>query len=308
VPRCHIKKINLKQTAMKKINLKQTALSVVIATLLVSSVYAAENDNQPLIDDMRRLLDQAERDRSANARFLKQARDMLSSYELPWHLSVLDENFSDGDYTRNPAWIVDAGQFQVARGVGLRSQVPVQAARAPASRQDTPRDAVSQILEILRQGSPQQPTQQQAPAAPTVSAIHTVVPIPNSFQIEVDVSVEPGGSDSSFSFGPYQGERRDTGYQLVYRGGAQPIIELHRLTSGRNAIVEIYDNLPIPDDHLHTLTWQRRNDGTMSVLLDGSELFATSDRGLRDPFTGFSLLNETGGFAFSRVRIDGEAK
>jgi len=43
-------------------------------------------------------------------------------------------------------------------------------------------------------------------------------------------------------------------------------------------------------------------------LLDGSELFATSDRGLRDPFTGFSLLNETGAFAFSRVRIDGEAR
>jgi len=158
------------------------------------------------------------------------------------------------------------------------------------------------------QGSNDQPVQQQTTTRSVLASIHTEMAISNSFMIEVDVSSLAGSGSSSFSFGPYQGERRNTGYQLVYRGGTKPVIELHRLTSGRNAIVEIREDVPLFDDSLHTLTWQRRNDGEMTVLLDGSELFRTSDRGLREPFSGFSLTNEAGQFAFSRVRILGETR
>jgi len=281
-------------------------LSAVFAALLTGPVYAAEDNNQVLIDDMTRLLDQAEKNRSANARFLQEARDLLRSYEWPWNLSLLDETFRDGDYTRNPTWIVDAGQFQVVRGVGLRSQATTQTTQAPAANQPGQGDAVSQILNILLQGANDQPVQQQTTTRSELAAIHTEVAIPNSFLIEVDVtSLAESGN---FSFGPYQGDGRDTGYQLVYRGGTSPAIELHRLTSGRNAIVEMHEDMPLFDDRPHTLTWQRRNDGEMKVLLDGNELFTTSDRGLRDPFRGFTLINQSGQFAFSRVRIHGETE
>jgi len=290
---------------MKNIYRSKPVLSAVFAALLVGPVYAAEDNNQALIDDMTRLLDQAEKNRSANARFLQEARDLLRSYEWPWHESLLDETFRDGDYTRNPTWIVDAGQFQVVRGVGLRSQATTQTTRAPAANQPRQGDAVSQILNILLQGSNDQPVQQQTTTHSELASIRTEMAISNSFLIEVDVaSLADSGS---FSIGPYQGERRDTGYQLVYRGGINPVIELHRFTSGRNAIVEIHEDMELFDDRVHTLTWQRRNNGEMTVLLDGSELFRTSDRGLRDPFSGFSLTNEAGRFAFSRVRIYGES-
>jgi len=291
---------------VKNTYILKPVLSVFIATLLFGSAYAAEDSNQALIDDMTRLLDRAEKNRSANSRFLKEARDLLRSYEWPWNESLLDETFRDGDYTHNPTWIVDAGQFQVVRGVGLRSQATTQTTQAPATDQGRSGDAVSQILNILLQGVNEQPVQQETTTRSELASIHTVVAISNSFLIEVDVSSL--ADNGSFSFGPYQGDRRNTGYQLVYRGGTNPVIELHRFTSGRNAVVEIRENVRLFDDRLHTLTWQRRNDGEMTVLLDGSKLFTTSDRGLRDAFSGFSLTNETGQFAFSRVRIHGETR
>ncbi|MEX2523411.1 MAG: hypothetical protein WD750_00490 [Gammaproteobacteria bacterium] len=283
-------------------------LSAIITALLVGTVYAADDINQALIDDMTRLLDQAEKNRSVNYRFLMEARELLRSYEWPWHESLLDETFRDGDYTHNPAWVVDAGQFQVIRGVGLRSQETIQTTPESAVDENRSRDAVSRILDILLQGTDEQPVQQETTARSEAASIHIKMAISNSFLIEVDVSSLAGNGDSGFSFGPYQGDRRDTGYLLVYRGGTKPAIELHRYTYGRNAIVEIRENVPLFDDRLHTLTWQRRNDGEMTVLLDGSKLFTTSDRGLRDPFSGFTLMIEAGQFAFSRVRIHGEKR
>jgi len=120
---------------MKNAYLSKPLLSAVFAALLVGQTYAAEDNNQALIDDMTRLLDQAEKNRSANARFLKEARDLLRSYEWPWNESLLEETFRDGDYTKNPVWIVDAGQFQVVRGVGLRSQATTQTTQVPAAGQ-----------------------------------------------------------------------------------------------------------------------------------------------------------------------------
>jgi len=295
---------------MKILFTTKLLLPLVLSALLTNNLYAAENNNQALIDDMTGLLDQAEKDRSANTRFLKQARDLLRSYEWPWQTSLLEESFRDGDYTRSPVWVVDSGKFKVVRGQGLQSQASTPSTAPTAVTQGQPNDAVSLILDILRQGTATNQTQQAAPVATRLvpAAIHTVVPITNSFLIEVDVSSLVNSADSGFSIGPYQGERRDTGYQLVYRGGSRPALELHRFTAGRNAIVEVREDITLLDDAIHTLIWLRRNDGEMSVLLDGIEMFTTSDRGLRDAFSGFMLVDETGEFSFSRVSIHGEGK
>ncbi len=285
--------------------IRKLILAAIITTLFSGPVTAQEDNTQALIDEMNQLLNQAEKDRSANSWFLREARDILRSYEWPWHETLLDETFRDSEYTSNPAWVVDAGAFRVVRGVGLRTEVTTTSTRPPTNQGKSP-DAVSQILNILLQSST--PTQQQAATQSEKAAIHTVLPITNSFLIEVDVSSLSTSGDSTFSFGPYQGDRRDTGYQLVYRGGNQPVIELHRFNTGRSAIVEVHEDVPLLDDAVHTLTWQRRNDGEMTVLMDGSELFTTSDRGVRDPFTGFALVNESGQLGISRIRINGEGK
>lgn len=274
-----------------------------LATIFMVPVTAQEDTNQALIDDMNRLLDQAEKERSADSGFLREARNLLRSYETPWDVTLLDEAFRDSDYTNNPVWVVDLGQFRVVRGVGLRTQVATQTAKPSTTNKGKSQDTVSQVLNILL--GPNQ-TQQQAATQSEKAAIHTVLPIPNSFLIEVDVSSLTSGGNSTFSFGPYQGERRDTGYQLVYRGGSAPMIELHRFNAGRSAVVEIIENVPVLDDGIHTLSWQRRNDGEMTVLMDDTELLTTNDRGVRGAFTGFALVNDTGQLGISRVRIDAE--
>lgn len=281
-----------------------------LAAFLAGPVTAAEDNTQALVDDMNRLLDQAESDRSASPWFIKEAREVLRRYHWPWRETLLDETFSDGDYTRGPAWMVDSGEFWVARSVGLRSRVTPQSAQ-PAAEPGGSRDTASQIVGILMQEVLKNGSQQQAqPAAePGRGEIHTELPITNAFLVEVDMAALGSSGDSRFSFGPYQGPYRDTGYQLVYLGGARPAIELRRYSPRRSAIVEVREDVPALDDGgTHTLTWQRRDTGEMTVLLDGGELFSASDRGLRDPFTGFTLVNEGGDFAFSRVRIEGTGR
>ncbi|MDD3450459.1 MAG: hypothetical protein PHF72_15705, partial [Gammaproteobacteria bacterium] len=215
-------------------------------------------------------------------------------------------------YTRGPAWVVDSGEFWVARSAGLRSRVTAQSAQPAAGQDGASRDAASQIVGILMQEMLKNGGQQQAqPAAqPGRGEIHTALPISNAFLVEVEMAaLGGGGDDSRFSFGPYQGPDRDTGYQLVYLGGARPAIELRRHSPRRSAIVEVREDVPALDDGgTHTLTWQRRDNGEMTVLLDGGELFSAGDRGLRDPFDGFTLVNEGGDFAFSRVRIEGTGR
>jgi hypothetical protein len=278
-----------------------------LAALLAGPAPAAEDNTQALVDDMNRLLDQAENDRSASPWFIQEARDVLRRYHWPWRDTLLDETFSDGDYTRGPTWVVDSGDFWVARSVGLRSRVTARSA-PPTGEQGGSRDAASQIVGILMQEVLKDGGRQQAePAAePGRGEIHTELDITNAFLVEVDVAALGASGESRFSFGPYQGPYRDTGYQLVYLGGSRPAIELRRFSPRRSAIVDVREDVPALDDGgTHTLTWQRRDNGEMTVLLDGSELFTAVDRGLRDPFTGFTLVNEGGDFAFSRVRIDG---
>lgn len=283
-----------------------------LAGFLAGPVAAAEDNTQALVDDMNRLLDQAETDRSASPWFIKEAREVLRRYHWPWRETLLDETFSDGDYTRGPAWVVDSGEFWVARSAGLRSRVTAQSAQPAAGQDGASRDAASQIVGILMQEMLKNGGQQQAqPAAqPGRGEIHTALPISNAFLVEVEMAaLGGGGDDSRFSFGPYQGPDRDTGYQLVYLGGARPAIELRRHSPRRSAIVEVREDVPALDDGgTHTLTWQRRDNGEMTVLLDGGELFSAGDRGLRDPFDGFTLVNEGGDFAFSRVRIEGTGR
>ena len=43
----------------------------------------------------------------------------------------------------------------------------------------------------------------------------------------------------------------------------------------------------------------------MTVAIDGKEMMRATDRGFRDPFDGFALVNRGGDYVLGRVAIHG---
>jgi hypothetical protein len=95
-------------------------------------------DIQALIDELKALIDRAESVRAADPRFLGDLRDTIRRYETPWSVTILSDDFGDGDYTRNPAWTVHSGEFFIDWQRGLRSRVEPQVAAPTPAPTPTP--------------------------------------------------------------------------------------------------------------------------------------------------------------------------
>ncbi|MFQ5954780.1 MAG: hypothetical protein ACE5JZ_06940 [Kiloniellales bacterium] len=85
-----------------------------------------DGDIEVLIQELETLIRRAEVARAADPQFLSDLRATLQRYRVPWPVTRVSDDFSDGDYTRNPTWTVHAGAFTIDRRHGLRSRVASQ--------------------------------------------------------------------------------------------------------------------------------------------------------------------------------------
>ncbi|MBM4297029.1 MAG: hypothetical protein FJ143_04745, partial [Deltaproteobacteria bacterium] len=108
-----------------------TAFSVVILAVcfaLPASVTAQTDRAAPedvrileVVDRLREIIQQAERNRSTDRATLGALRDVVNTYDWPWRRKLLFDDFGDGNFTANPAWTVSRGDFRVVRGLGLQT-------------------------------------------------------------------------------------------------------------------------------------------------------------------------------------------
>jgi hypothetical protein len=214
----------------------RTVLSALVAVILLHTAALAQTsryqpyDNQPaqtvdrsqeLIDALNKLIDEADRARAADPRFLRDLRDLANRYDRPWRVTLLHDDFRDGDIAKNPAWTVKAGEYTIDWRDGLRSRIePASATTAQDTqpqqdqgKQDAGKALLGALLrEVLKdpkdQGSQEQQTQQQAAPRTTYSQIYSAVPITNAFAINLELSsYEKRGR---FAFGPYQGNQQSS--------------------------------------------------------------------------------------------------
>lgn len=288
-----------------------TVFPVFSAKAQVDRVPAGESRTLELVDQLKDVIQKAEKGRTPDTRLIRQLRDLVRRYDSPWRVALLYDDFHDGDYTANPSWVVDKGDFRVTRGFGLRTvftQPPAPTRRSSERRGE--RSTLGLILDEIsgrgegttgyREGATQPPT-------PSAAEISTALRISNSFAVKLQMTSRGNPEESSrVDFGLYQGRERDRGYRLAYIPGQRPAFALLRIAPGRSSVIEIYDQLmDLEDGRSHGLEWRRGKDGEMVVLLDDKEIIRTSDRSSGESFEGFTIVNNGGDYAFSQIAIFG---
>ncbi|HER34759.1 MAG: SEL1-like repeat protein [Halothiobacillaceae bacterium] len=218
---------------------------------------------------------------------------------------VLQDDFDDGDYQRNPSWTVISGQFEVDQN-GLHN-LPDTAwtGNSPGDRPDLDRPeaiglaVLGMILEQRNGGAAREDTLPPQPARIVVDA-----PSDNAFRMEVEIaSLERSGQ---VALGLFQGDDPDrTGYRLVYAPGSQAPLRLVRRIAGNPVILARHDGqLDLEDDRFHRIEWSRDQHGEMQVSVDERRLLRVQDNGLRDPFQAFVMETQGGDYSLRRIRIE----
>jgi hypothetical protein len=263
---------------------------------------------QELVGELQELVDRAESRRAADAAFIKDLRALAQRYEWLWTVELLHDTFRDGDYTRDPAWTVTAGEFRVERGV-LQSTATGKAAPAEqaAAEEEQPKDLAQALLGALVERYAKQQGVSPQEARAEVAEIYVPQAITNAFAIALRIT--PQSDQGRLELGPYQGDDRSGGYRLAYAPGSRPGLELLRVSARGSAVVEAYDQpLGLRNGQTYLLQWMRNRDGEMSVMLDGKELFTATDRAYKDDFGGFTLANLGGGYGIDEVTISGTGR
>ena len=259
-----------------------------------------------LVRDLGVLIREAERANAADPRFLQDLRDRIdddaaaSSSYLP---NTVRDDFSDGDFTDDPRWLVASGAFTVDPELGLRSVVrmPQAAAKKPIETiEDLAERAKGTLTDILgaREGV------DVAEAAPEPAHIFTRAAIGNAFKLEVGLSSRIALKGARLEIDVFQGITHASGYRLVYLPGSGQPIQLARFSrTGIKTIGKHVDELVLEDGYSHKLALARATDGTMTVTVDGAEVIRIESTALSGPFAGVAIVNSGGDYAVRRLAL-----
>jgi hypothetical protein len=262
---------------------------------------------QELVDHLKEVIREAEQDRRSNPSISRQLRDLVRRYDWPWRVSLLFDDFHDGDFTYDPRWIVNHGEFRVTRGAGLRSYFDPNGSgkyRTSDLRSDSP--ALELLGELLLGGRERAVAETQS-SSKSEAEIFTRVGITKAFALKLELNMKNYvDRNTRLEFGPFQGEERSSGYRLAYESGSAPSLSLLRLAPNRSAVIEMVDQgIVLQDGAAHTIEWRRSVDGEMVVLLDNREVIRAVDRAYDDPFDGFAVINKGGEFEIKQITIFG---
>ena len=289
-----------------------------------------------LARELEALIDDAEKARAADPRFLQDLRNMIAAHvaEAEPREALIRDDFSDGDYTDDPSWEVVSGEFSVESRLGLRTTIPLSGADTETMRisldtimetkdelldkgealLDKGKDTVTDLLsgektfgDLLGGDDEGEETEDTGPAGPEHAMIVLEADIPNAFALEVEMMSGVAHRDAQFEIDLFQGRGGASGYRLSYMAGDDPALSISRFgRRGAEVIGEHDDALALEDGQSHTLALVREGDGTMTATVDGTEMIRAKSTALEDPFDGLSLVNGGGDYAIRSVAVYGE--
>lgn len=255
----------------------------------------ATSELQDFKTRLNKLIDEAEKARAADPVFLRDLRALANKGTSTYTTTVLDDAFTDGNFTANPTWQVLSGEYFIENGWGLRNRIITKQAQSETQSDD---DFAKVLLgTIIKRAAGVQDQQ-----GPVENAIVTRAAIPNAFAVTTELW--SAQADGHFEIGVFQGQDAALGYRLLYAGGKG--MQLHRIGSSGSSMIQSSANaIAIEDKKFHTVRWTRAKDGTMTVTLDGTEILNVVDRGFSDPFDGLRFSNREGDFIIKHVTVQG---
>lgn len=261
---------------------------------------------ESLLKELNAMIAKAEKARAADGVFLQDLKALAARYQNPTAARLLFDDFSDGDYQRDPAWSVTSGEYWVERGYGLRSKV-IDAAAAPAATSGSVSKeqlAISVLGALLnganKNAAPAQP--QPTAVVNKPSSIETRTRISNAFTITVELS--SWKADGVFEIGVTQG-LDNSGYRIAYMSGQNARLELVKVTSRGRGTVDSKTLPALEDQKVHSLTWARAADGAMTVSMDGKAILNARDASFRDPFEALQLSAQGADVIVKSVQLMG---
>lgn len=287
---------------------------------------AAEDDAaQALARELEALIDEAERARAADPRFLQDLRDTIAAHAaFTPRAALIRDDFSDGDFTRDPRWTVASGDFAVDPRLGLRTVVPVAGAGADAAGESeggltsigkSALDAGKSVLDagknvvggLLGDGEGKEDAAREEdvePPAPEAAEIYLAEIVGNAFALEIELTSRVAAADARFEIDLFRGETRGAGYRLSYLPGGDPALVLSRF--GRRGVTALgaHDGAAaLEDGRGHTFGLTRDAEGAMAVSVDGAVLIRAESRAPAGPFDGIALVNGGGDYAIREIAV-----
>lgn len=273
----------------------------------------AGGDQDALLKELRGLVDEAERARAADPRFIRDLRQLIERHDQPKFELLVRDLFEDGDFTSEPKWQVTQGSFRIGRYGGLISEVlePEPPEQAQSSGQGSEAEAVvrlfGQILGAKKEDSGQQGGNARAAARPDPALIYLVQRLSNAFEIRARLESDPDAG-GSIELGVFQGQGGRIGYRLVFgSGGEAQLVHVGRsvsvLARGPFRMPELVDGWRNPG---YDVIWRRDTRGRMTVVVDDQGILDVSDTAFRDPFDGLRLRNIRGRHALQGVEVYGQ--
>lgn len=205
-------------------------------------------------------------------------------------VTLLSDNFDDGNYTSNPRWRIATGEFSVRNG-GLTS-------RMDQSRTDTVQGTGMELLGSVLERE----LGVRLPSQGGVDAAQTTVSIPDSFRITAELS----GRDfagGQVNIGPYRGNQLGHGYRLAYIEDDGGLLALLRITSDDQMVLDS-TSLSLSNNETVSLDWERQSNGLMTVSANGNVVLQARDNRGSGGFDGFSLINAGGEWTLHSVAVE----
>jgi len=265
------------------------------------------NENyQALLDELQKKVDEADKKMVAHPTFLNELRGLIDKYRAKIRNIFFSDDFSDGNFTKNPVWQVRSGQFRVDKNKRLRSEI---ASKPPEAKKEEESSSDKQVIGLLLKGileseKKEEPNQEPSTPEPSEAVIKTTVNIEPAFEIDISfLSRSEWGSMEVVLFG---GSPESPWYRLIYQAAASENrpIELIRERDGRAYTIESALSYPNLDDNKkHRLQWIRDLNGAMSVIVDGKEIIKTVELYYRKNFSGLALVNKGGTYAWDSVKV-----
>lgn len=124
----------------------------------------------------------------------------------------------------------------------------------------------------------------------------------DAFQLKIGFRSED--DHGQLRIGPYRGSSRKDGYRVLYSPSLENDISVVWIENGRvEHIIDFNYPMALNDGMLHELIWIKRSNGSMSISIDGFELFSQIDIRPDVAYDGLVIEAQEGVFSISYVKL-----